>query len=117
MVEKIESMDIMKKSPEILGNLVGGEFCMADLKELFEMFLNAGPLSQMMEMFPGQMGRMFQDMKAKTGASSDEQAHERMKSFVIIIESMSKDELMSTKPLDESRMKRLARGSGRPLAV
>ena len=117
MVERIETMDIMKKSPEIIGNLVGGEFCMNDLRELFEMFLQAGPISQMMEMFPGQMGQMFQQLKEKTGGGSDLQATQRMKAFITIIDSMNKEELQSTKPLEESRLRRISRGSGVPYVV
>ena len=110
-------MDLMKKSPEIIGNLVGGEFSMADLRELFEMFLQAGPVSQMMEMFPGQMGQMFQQLKEKTGGGSDVQAAQRMKSFITILDSLTKEELTFTKPLEESRLRRISRGSGVPLPV
>ncbi|KAH7824821.1 putative Signal recognition particle 54 kDa protein [Monocercomonoides exilis] len=117
MVEKIESMNLINKSPELIGNLVGGEFCMADLRELFEMFIQAGPLSQMMEMFPGQMGRMFEEMKEKTGGGSDRDAQSRMRNFITILDSMSKDELTSTKALSTERVRRIARGSGQPLVV
>lgn len=117
MMEKMEDMDIIKKSPELLTNMVSGDFCMSDLKSVLEMFKDAGPISQMMEMMPGNMGRMFEEMKQKTGGGSDQDAAKRMQNFLTIVDSMNAKEMKSTKVFDGPRLMRLARGSGQSMAT
>jgi signal recognition particle GTPase len=71
----------------------------------------------MMEMMPGNFGKVFAEVKEKTGGGSDDDAANRMKDFLIIIDSMNPKELASTKVLADDRLRRLARGSGQSMIV
>ncbi|KAK2959341.1 putative Signal recognition particle 54 kDa protein [Blattamonas nauphoetae] len=117
LVDKIEGLNITKKAPDMITNLVGDKFCMKDMRSMFEMFEDIGPVSQMMEMIPGGMGRMYENLRQQTGGGSDEDVAGRMRKFVTILDSMTPKELAMTKPLPPERYPRLARGSGQPLGM
>lgn len=108
MMEKVQQMDPLKKSPKLLQNMVSGEFCMGDLRSVLEMFRDAGPLSQMMELMPGGMGHVMDEMRQKTGGGSDKDVAQRMEAFLTIVNSMTADELRSSRILKPERLTRLA---------
>ena len=64
-----------------------------------------GPLGQVASMIPGIGANLIPKGKEKEGT-------ERVKRFLYIMDSMTKDELDSVVPLTETRIKRIAQGSG-----
>lgn len=75
------------------------------MREQFNSVLNMGPLTQVVGMIPGFNANMIP--KGQEKESTD-----RIKKFVFMMDSMTKEELDSIKPLTEQRVLRIARGAG-----
>ena len=78
---------------------------MRDMRDQFQSVLNMGPLNQVVSMIPGLNANMIPKGKEKEGT-------ERIKRFLYMMDSMNSEELDGHKPLTESRMVRIAQGSG-----
>lgn len=94
-----ESMD-EDKTREMLK----GSFTLDDLYDQLLSLRDMGPLSSLANMIPG-MG-----MSLPEGTS--EMTEEKFDSFLVIINSMTRDEKVKPKLINSSRMKRIAFGSG-----
>ena len=84
-----------------------GIFTLKEMQDQMGMILQLGPISKVMGMMPGMNSEMFR--------GSDAEVSRRLKGFMAIMDSMSKDELASDgKPFQAqpSRILRVARGSG-----
>lgn len=66
--------------------------------------MNVGPLNQFMSLIPG--------MSQLSGQVNDEQGKKKVKKYLVILDSFTKKELNMDKPLDKSRLKRIAIGAG-----
>lgn len=75
------------------------------MKNQFASVLNMGPISQVVGMIPGFNANMIP--KGQEKESTD-----RIKKFLSMMDSMTKDELDCVKPLTESRILRISRGAG-----
>jgi signal recognition particle subunit SRP54 len=75
------------------------------MREQFNSVLNMGPLNQVVGMIPGFNANMIP--KGQEKESTD-----RIKKFVFMMDSMTKEELDCIKPITESRVLRIARGAG-----
>ena len=64
-----------------------------------------GPLGQVVGMIPGLNANLIPKGKEKEGT-------DRVKRFLFMMDSMTKDELDSVVPLTEARINRIAQGSG-----
>ncbi|GAX73630.1 hypothetical protein CEUSTIGMA_g1081.t1 [Chlamydomonas eustigma] len=109
LMEKIQDVIPEDKQPEMIENITKGNMSMRVMKDMFESVLEMGPMSQMMSMIPG-----FNSDLLPQG--NDKNSQLMIKRYITIIESMTEKELDSTniKMLQEqSRILRLARGSGR----
>lgn len=97
------------KMEELGRHLQEGKFSLRDMYSQFETMLNMGPLNQLMEKLPG-MGQLM------AGKSGDE-GTKKIKSYLVIMDSMTDEELDDPKLFQgsQSRLERIARGSGRPL--
>lgn len=82
-----------------------GKFTLRDMRDQFGSVLNMGSLSNVVGMIPGFNADMIP--KGQEKASTD-----RIKKFMCMMDSMTKDELDCIKPLDESRVLRICKGSG-----
>uniref|UniRef100_A0A7S1CI41 Signal recognition particle 54 kDa protein n=1 Tax=Bicosoecida sp. CB-2014 TaxID=1486930 RepID=A0A7S1CI41_9STRA len=76
-----------------------------DMRSQFETVMSLGPLDKVMGMLPGPMSQLMPKGAEGEGAN-------RIKRFMTIMDSMTNKELDSGKELNESQMRRLARGSG-----
>lgn len=99
------------KTEELTKHLAEGKFSLRDLYSQFETMLNMGPLNQLMEKLPG-MGQLM--------AGKGDEGTKRIKSFLVIMDSMTDEEMDDPKllqigPSAQSRIERIARGSGRPV--
>lgn len=109
LMDKIQDVIPEDKQPELLGTISKGNISMRVLRDVFESFINMGPLSQVMSMIPGFNANFM-------GAGGDKQSALMVKRYITIIESMTDKELDSTNIKifsEHSRIMRLARGSGR----
>lgn len=104
LLEKAKEVDIKKESAE---KLIEGKFNLSDFMEQIEGMQKMGPLGQIAQMIPG-FGMM------KLPENLMEKQEEKMKHFKFIMQSMTKKEKENPDNIDASRIKRIAKGSGRP---
>ncbi len=94
-----EAMD-EKKARDILK----GDFTLDDLYDQLLSIRKMGPLSSVLSMIPG----LGMSLPKETSSMTEE----KFKRFLIIMDSMTKQERLQPKIINASRMKRIARGSG-----
>jgi signal recognition particle subunit SRP54 len=107
-MDKIHEAVPMDQQPELLQKLSEGNFTLRIMYEQFQNILNMGPLSQVMSMIPG----FSQELMPK---GREKESSTKIKKFMTMMDSMTDEELDSTNPklMTESRIYRVARGSGR----
>jgi len=86
-------------------NIQKGQFSLRDMRDQFASVLNMGPLGQVVGMIPGLNANMIPKGKEKEGT-------DRVKRFLCMMDSMNNDELDCVTPLTETRISRVAQGSG-----
>ncbi|TNV80395.1 hypothetical protein FGO68_gene17118 [Halteria grandinella] len=94
-----------EKQKNMIENLQKGQFRLRDMRDQFQSVLNMGPLSQVVGMIPGLNANLIPKGKEKEGT-------DRVKRFLYMMDSMTEEELDCVKPLTESRIARVAQGSG-----
>ncbi|KAL4185520.1 hypothetical protein AMTRI_Chr10g231090 [Amborella trichopoda] len=107
-MEKIHEVVPTDQQPELLQKLSEGTFTLRIMYEQFQNILNMGSLGQVFSMMPG-----FNAEFMPKGHEKESQA--RIKRFMTMMDSMTNEELDSSNPklFNESRIMRIARGSGR----
>jgi len=103
LLEKAKEADIKKESVE---RIVEGKFTLQDFMEQIEGLNKMGPLQQIVGMIPG-MGMM------KIPDGMLERQEEKMKTYRIIIQSMTKKERENPDIVSSTRIARIAKGSGK----
>jgi signal recognition particle subunit SRP54 len=88
--------------PEKVEKIVEGEFTLEDFIEQIESIRNMGPLSNIISMIPGLS--LPKDLL--------KQQEEKMKKWKYMIQSMTPKERKNPEIINESRIRRIARGSG-----
>lgn len=102
LLEKAKEVEIKKESVE---KLVEGKFTLQDFLEQIEAMNKMGPLQQIAGMIPG--------VGMKIPEKVLEQQEQKMKIYKHIIQSMTKDERNYPDIITPSRVKRIAKGSGK----
>lgn len=105
LMERVQSLDLDNK--DTMKNLQEGKFTLNDFQKQMQNIMKMGPLSQIASMIPG-MGQML-------GQVGEDEASNRLKRMVYIMDSMTKKELDSDGEIfiqQPSRIVRVARGSG-----
>ena len=99
--------DIMPEGQQeqLMQDIAEGKFSFRTLKQQYSSVLNLGPLNQFMSLIPG-IGNQL------AGQVSDKEGVAKVKKHLTILDSFTQEELDMDKPLEENRMKRIARGSG-----
>ena len=105
LIEKAESAFDEKQAQKQAERLAKGEFTLEDLAEMMRSSKKMGPMSQMVDMLPGNMGRMAQNI-------SPEDMERQFKRTEAIIGSMTPGERRNPDVLNASRRRRIAAGSG-----
>ncbi len=103
LLEKAKEAEV---KPETAEKLLEGKFTLSDFLEQIEAMQKMGPLSQVMKMIPGMGGAVPEDMMEKQEG--------KLKNFKYIMQSMTKFEKENPEIIKEGRIKRIAKGSGRP---
>lgn len=105
LVEKAEEAIDQKDAESMMKNLEKGKFTVEDFLKQMDMIKNLGSMGSIMKMIPGMGGMMRQ-----IGDLSP--AEDEMSRMRVIINSMTKKERQDYKLIKESRIKRIAGGSG-----
>ncbi|KAL6610486.1 hypothetical protein ACP70R_040455 [Stipagrostis hirtigluma subsp. patula] len=108
LMNKIQDVMPADQQPELLQKLAEGAFTLRLLYEMSQNLLKMGPLGQIFSMLPGFRSELMPKGKEKEGQA-------KIKRYMTMMDSMTDEELDSTNPklLNESRIARIARGSGR----
>ncbi|TVU37570.1 hypothetical protein EJB05_10892 [Eragrostis curvula] len=109
-MDKIHEVVPTDQQPELLQKLSEGSFTLRLMYEQFQNILKMGPIGQVFSMLPG-----FSSELMPKGHEKESQA--KIKRYMTMMDSMTDAELDSTNPklMTESRIIRIARGSGRPV--
>ncbi|KAL6559808.1 hypothetical protein OROGR_004925 [Orobanche gracilis] len=109
-MDKIQDAVPMDQQPDLLKKLSEGTFTLRIMYEQFQNILNMGPIGQVFSMLPG----FSQELMPK---GREKESQTKIKRYMTMMDSMTNEELDSTnlKLMNESRVMRIARGSGRPL--
>jgi signal recognition particle subunit SRP54 len=105
LIEKAEAAFDEQQAQKQAERLSNGEFTLEDLAEIMRSTKKMGPMSQMMDMLPGAMGKAAR-------AVSPEDMERQFKRTEAIISSMTPSERRSPDVLNASRRRRIAAGSG-----
>ncbi|MBM5805303.1 MAG: signal recognition particle protein [Candidatus Verstraetearchaeota archaeon] len=104
LVEKVKELQIAAPSKETVSAMVSGRFTLKDLYAQMQTIRKMGPFSKILQSLPG------------LGMSLPKEAmdvtEERMKRWMVIMQSMTEEELTEPHIIDGSRARRIARGSG-----
>ncbi len=105
LIEKAEQAFDEKEAQRQVERLGKGDFDLEDLANMLRSSKKMGPLSQMMEMLPGEMSRTARNI-------SPEDMDRQFKRTEAIINSMTLAERRDPDLLNASRRRRIAHGSG-----
>jgi len=108
MIGLIEKAEAAFDSQSALGQaekMLSGKFDLEDFMQQLQQVRKMGPLTQLLEMMPGQMGQMAKQIDPKD-------AEKNLKMTEAIISSMTTGERRTPDILNASRRRRIAAGSG-----
>ena len=103
LIEKAQESFDEKKAQEMEQKLRKQEFTLDDFLEQMQQMKKMGPLSSILEMLPGSMGKQLKDVQI----DEKDTAH-----IEAIIRSMTTEERRKPIVIKDSRKKRIAKGSG-----
>ncbi|KAM1411528.1 hypothetical protein COP1_024211 [Malus domestica] len=109
LVNKISEAVPMDQCAEITEKILQGGFTIRTMQVWFQTMLNVGTPSQLASMLPAECtSRLF-----PAGISDDRESQKQMKQFLVMMDSMTAQELDSPNlKISELRIKRIAQGSG-----
>lgn len=90
---------------QLMEDISAGIFTFRTMQQQYQSVLNIGPLNQFMSLIPG-IGNQL------AGQVNDKEGVKKVQKNLVILDSFTQKELDMDKPLEESRLKRIARGSG-----
>ena len=105
LVEKAEEAIDEKEAEGMMKRLEKGQFSVDDFMKQMDMMKNLGSMGSILKMIPG-MGGALREMGDLSPAEDE------MKRMRVIISSMTKEERKNYKVIKESRIERIAKGSG-----
>jgi signal recognition particle subunit SRP54 len=105
LIEKAEAAFDEKAARDQARKLSSGEFTLEDLAEMMRSSKKMGPMSQMLEMLPGNMGQAARNL-------SPQDVERQFKTTEAIISSMTVEERHDPEILNARRRRRIAGGSG-----
>jgi len=104
LVEKVKELQIATPSKQAVSAMVSGRFTLKDLYAQMQTIRKMGPFSKILQSVPGLGMNLPKEAMDVT--------EERMKKWMVIIQSMTEEELTEPHIIDGSRVRRIARGSG-----
>jgi signal recognition particle subunit SRP54 len=104
LVEKVKELQIVAPSKETMSAMVSGRFTLKDLYAQMQTIRKMGPFSKILQSLPG--------LGMSLPKETMDVTEERMKKWMVIMQSMTEEELTEPHIIDGSRARRIARGSG-----
>ena len=92
-------------------DMLQGQFTLKDMKKQMDAMNRMGPLDQVMDMIPGFGGGGLKDQLPDDAMDVTQ---ERMRSFEVIMDSMTDGEMENPRSVGQSQVERISRGSGQP---
>ncbi|SBT80433.1 signal recognition particle subunit SRP54, putative [Plasmodium malariae] len=105
LVSTLKEVIDIEKQPQLMNRLSKGKFVLRDMYDQFQNVLKMGSLSKVMSMIPGFGNNIISKGTEKEGI-------DKIKKFMVIMDSMTNEELDCIKPLNDSRTLRICKGSG-----
>ena len=110
LIQKAEATFDQVEAEKQADKLIKGEFTLEDFAKQLKQMRKLGPLGQIMEMLPGQMGQVARQVDPRD-------AEDQLRTIEAVINSMTVEERRNPKVLNASRRRRIARGSGLEVQV
>jgi signal recognition particle subunit SRP54 len=105
LIERAEAAFDQKEAQKQAEKIMAGEFSLEDFANQLRQLRKMGPLAQVLEMLPGNMGQMAKQVDPRD-------AEKQLRMTEAVINSMTKQERRNPDVLNASRRRRIARGSG-----
>ncbi len=105
LIEKAEAAFDQENAEEQAAKLMSGDFTLEDWMQQMSQVRKMGPLGQIMDMLPGQMGQAARNIPP-------EEMEQQLKRTEAILNSMTAQERRNPDILNASRRRRIAAGSG-----
>jgi signal recognition particle subunit SRP54 len=105
LIERAESAFDEKTAQEQAEKMVKGNFDLEDFVSQLRTIKKMGPITQLLEMMPGELGKMAKQVDPRDAEKS-------LKMTEAIIDSMTRQERRNPDLLNASRRRRIASGSG-----
>jgi signal recognition particle subunit SRP54 len=104
LIERAEEIAEEDLDMDAMDAMLSGKFTLKDMYSQFEMMNKMGPMQQVMNMLPGMGGKLPKNASQVT--------EEKLTKYKIMMDSMTEQELTHPEVIKQSRVKRIARGSG-----
>ena len=104
LIEKAEENIDEDVAEQTMKNMLNGKFTLLDMKNQFDMMNKMGPMQQVLNMIPGMGNKLPKEATKLTEDTID--------SYKIMLSSMTEEEMLNPKIIKQSRIRRIARGSG-----
>ena len=104
LIERAEEIAETEGDMGAIDAMLSGKFTLKDMYSQFEMMNKMGPMQQVMNMIPGAGGKLPKNASKVT--------EEKLAKYKILMDSMTEHELEHPEVIKQSRVKRIARGSG-----
>ena len=104
LIEKAEEVVDEDIAAKTMDAMLSGKFTIKDMKNQFDMMGKMGPMKQIMNMIPGLGGKIPKEASQMT--------EDKINQYKIIMNSMSEKEMDKPKIIKQSRIMRIAKGSG-----
>ncbi|WP_160135263.1 signal recognition particle protein Srp54 [Halococcus salsus] len=91
-------------------DILQGQFTLKDMRHQMDAMNKMGPLDQVLDMIPGLGG----GLKDQLPDDAMDVTQDRMRSFDVVMDSMTDSELENPRSVGASQTRRIARGSGQP---
>jgi signal recognition particle subunit SRP54 len=105
LIERAQASFDEKEAKEQADKMMSGQFTLEDFAKQLQQVRKMGPLAQLLDMLPGNMGQMARSIDPKD-------AEAQLKLTEAIINSMTPRERRNPDILNASRRRRIAHGSG-----
>jgi signal recognition particle subunit SRP54 len=103
LVERVKELQIAP-SKQAMSAMVSGRFTLKDLYAQMQTMRKMGPFSKILQSVPG--------LGMKLPKEAMDVTEERMKKWMVIMQSMTEEEMIEPHVIDGSRARRIAKGSG-----
>jgi signal recognition particle subunit SRP54 len=104
LIEKAEENIDEDVAEKTMNNMLTGKFTLMDMKNQFEMMNSMGPMQQVLNMIPGMGNKITKEASKMT--------EDKIDSYKVMMSSMTEEEMLNPKIIKQSRIQRIARGSG-----